>query len=653
MIDRLKTIAAGWWWVVPIVLAAACAGAAGLDADILWVDEVYMLNDARVGKSLYGLARHISITNPWHVPGYFFLINLWHRLYDWTWLPFLIRVPALYAGILALAFVYRLGHDHFSFRIGLLTTLIVAVSNLFIVFLHEARMYSTNIMLTAFLMWWYLRIIDERKTITWKSYALLLVGFIAAIYTHYFMFTVLAGIGIFHLIAAPKNERYWRVIGVGVMALLSFIPWVFTLVRVLERMSVTGIPDTYMLNELLVEVGRVFSHGYVPLLIATMVLSLLAFRFLEGRPRFNFMATWSVLMIAVVVIVVGHEAIGIVAPDRVRYLVLLFPLFALIISMSFVTLPEWLPDVPALRFVPIVAVLVWCSLAVHSQITMRVTSDLKTAELTYPLHTVARALGPVHAPGDFALHVLPQDSTSFFYNRTAEFYNEVEGLALNPWILHINDLSTETATAIDQIGQVGDISRANVWLAYMAYDQEAVVPVQEAITAQTAYSACQSTLSVDGAIINQFTQHPVCCSLDAAASEPLVTYDTMALSGVGVETAADDISVWVATTTESDYPPDAYSVGVYVVAEDGSVPAQIDYGLPSDDFACRNHTLSTEGLADGSYSIMTSVYDWRTGQRIVGENNIELPQVGTLTIDNGAVSLSSGDIETQTAAQDD
>jgi hypothetical protein len=66
-------------------------------------------------------------------------------------------------------------------------------------------------------------------------------------------------------------------------------------------------------------------------------------------------------------------------------------------------------------------------------------------------------------------------------------------------------------------------------------------------------------------------------------------------------------------------PPDTYSVGVHVEDESGQLRAQSDFGLVPDVNACRMVFVPIDNLPPGKYTVLITIYDWRTGQRLTGQ----------------------------------
>ena len=230
---------------MPVLLLVAVLGVRSLNADMLWVDEVFSIgnvggyqgpayNPLQVWESL-------SQNSPQHVPGYFFVLGGWAALTGWT--AFGLRALSLLFGLLAVAWTYRLGADWMSPRAGLYAALVVGIGAFYLYFTHEVRMYTMIAFLTVFVLWAYSRVIGpgvprrpaaSASTVPaqfstyqpnmgyWLAFA---VGALALLYTHLFGALVLAAIGLYHLLFVPKNRRWWVVVLILGVVGLSILPW--------------------------------------------------------------------------------------------------------------------------------------------------------------------------------------------------------------------------------------------------------------------------------------------------------------------------------------------------------------------------------------------------------------------------------------------
>ena len=80
--------------------------------------------------------------------------------------------------------------------------------SLFVYFTYKVRMYSLLSMLVPVVAWQYWRIAQEFKRVRWWSWLTLIAGSAAIVAVHYFGVLLLAAIGTYHLLFAPKGRRW-------------------------------------------------------------------------------------------------------------------------------------------------------------------------------------------------------------------------------------------------------------------------------------------------------------------------------------------------------------------------------------------------------------------------------------------------------------
>jgi hypothetical protein len=79
---------------------------------------------------------------------------------------------------------------------------------------------------------------------------------------------------------------------------------------------------------------------------------------------------------------------------------------------------------------------------------------------------------------------------------------------------------------------------------------------------------------------------------------------------------------------------DLYSVALHVEDANGQLVAQADYGLPNAQKACHETTLNVPA---GTYTLRAAVYNWQTGERLMGVDaatgeQADRLQVATFTV---------------------
>jgi len=67
-------------------------------------------------------------------------------------------------------------------------------------------------------------------------------------------------------------------------------------------------------------------------------------------------------------------------------------------------------------------------------------------------------------------------------------------------------------------------------------------------------------------------------------------------------------------------PRGVYSVALHLQDSGGNLVAQSDYGLPDESDSCHSADLAVNDLPSGEYTLLVSVYDSSTGERLPATN---------------------------------
>ncbi|MFN2225509.1 MAG: glycosyltransferase family 39 protein, partial [Anaerolineae bacterium] len=225
-------LSAGTTTAAAVLLVLITALAVGLrlyrlDGQSLWYDEAFSayLANMDLGEIT---ARTAADIQP---PLYYYLLHGWIQLFGDS--EFSLRWLSALFGMLTVPLIYALAGQLFRSRLaGLLAALLLAVSPLHVWYAQEARMYTLLTflgVLSSYLLLLAMRAPDRRRQAAWWA-AYALIG-IAAVYTHYFAFFVLAFQAIYLLIAwwaAGFTPRHVVLGGLaaGAAILLAYLPWV-------------------------------------------------------------------------------------------------------------------------------------------------------------------------------------------------------------------------------------------------------------------------------------------------------------------------------------------------------------------------------------------------------------------------------------------
>lgn len=149
-----------------------------------------------------------------HPPLYYLLLHFW-MVFGTS--EATLRLLSLIFGILAIIGIFHLG-SIYSKKIGLISSLILAVSPLQVYYSQESRMYSLAILLSILCFYFFLRF-DQNL----KSKVFFTISLILGLYTHYFFILSLVTFNIFY-VYQKRRLKTW-LISMSVI-FLSYLPWI-------------------------------------------------------------------------------------------------------------------------------------------------------------------------------------------------------------------------------------------------------------------------------------------------------------------------------------------------------------------------------------------------------------------------------------------
>ena len=596
-----------WWLAVPVLLLAAWLGALGLDADAFSPDEISSMIVA--GGAHYGpftpaqAWQRVAENSPDQALGWALLLSVWGQVVGWSELA--TRTLPFFIGLLALAWVYRAGRDLFNPRAGLAAILVLGTSLLFVNYLHKLRVFTLIALVVSLTLWSYWRIMLHPRPAGWGARLAFVAGCIGLFYTHYFATPLLAAIGLYHLVFAPKTRRWWGPVLLGLVAVIAFVPEIQVLVVGLQKnlgnddLQASAMSALEVVQSLLF----FFSNGQVGLwLVLGVALVTVATRRrlkLWGRPLVYVVFTTLALL---ALMMIENEIVRVMAPGRVRYLMPLWPLLALLVGAGAAAVTvrrRWLGWA-------LVGLWVLAGLWATFGSDLREQVDGQTPpwrEVRTILQTQGSATGDV-----FVFHGLP--------TRTREFY----GAATIPMRREI----IETWNTPDDLeGFVNGVQR--VWLGT---DWRPAPGFPDDWSQDENYQRFQTLLAEEWLYCAQSVDHPVMrlvlyvrstafCPLD----DPVMRFgDGIALTGVDVtQGPAGDLTLALGWAIDDSVPPETYSVAVHVLdAQTGNLVTQADFGLPPDPFAPVQITIPADDLPSDGYRVLVGVYAWQTGATLPG-----------------------------------
>jgi mannosyltransferase len=205
-----------------IVAVGAALRIYKLDGDSLWLDEASSIKFSH--ESLSGIIE--TTAKDVHPPLYYFALHYWIKLFGDS--ESAARLLSALFGILAIPVTYKLAARMFDRATGLIAAALLALSRFHLEFSQEARMYSLLCLLSLLSVYFFLKLIEDRKS------RLALAGYIVAsalmMYTHVYSFFILAAENIYllTLLFAARDifKRTWkRWLVAQVTLAILFLPW--------------------------------------------------------------------------------------------------------------------------------------------------------------------------------------------------------------------------------------------------------------------------------------------------------------------------------------------------------------------------------------------------------------------------------------------
>ncbi len=126
-----------------------------LSSDSLWNDEIGSIKISKL--ELFQIAGRYDVeTNP---RIYYIILHYWINLFGDS--EFSVRFPSAIFGLFAILMMYKVGTLIFDREVGVLSSLILALSTFHITYSQEARMYSLMVLLTLLSIYFFIKLLKK------------------------------------------------------------------------------------------------------------------------------------------------------------------------------------------------------------------------------------------------------------------------------------------------------------------------------------------------------------------------------------------------------------------------------------------------------------------------------------------------------------
>jgi len=254
-----------------------------LGTESIWHDEAASIDGCK-----QDLASVVQSSGRLHnqPPLYFILLHYWMLLFGTSEVA--VRSLSAIFGILSILLIYKIGHQLFSKKVGLISCFLLAISSYNINYSQVARGYSLLLLLTLLSFFFFIEILKGDKQRK-RHFALLLLSNLGLAYTHvYGLFVIMGQIFYFILFWNKyRQQRFWFC-GTQVATIALFSPWIPIFIGRISALSYGfWIPKPSLSSiGFTIAASSGSGCGRFPLLMAFFLFGLLgffSFRSLNGK----------------------------------------------------------------------------------------------------------------------------------------------------------------------------------------------------------------------------------------------------------------------------------------------------------------------------------------------------------------------------------
>ncbi len=614
---RIPALRLSWLWaLLPLLLAAALV-APILGRDVFDVDESSTMINAgarHLGPFTPAEAVHTSVSrSPDQAWGHVVIFSQWGQIAGWSELA--IRSLPWFAGLLTLAWVYRLGRALFTARIALTATLLLSTSVAFLTYMHISRSYAFALLFTAIVLWGYWRVALCPRPPGPGIRAALVLGATGLLYTHYFGALLLPALALFHLFFVRKERRWWQpVILLGLAALLA-LPQFPDLLKGIEKNLGNDDLHTKALHfpEATALLVRNLSNSLIKIeqpvsLLLTLALPLPLFLY-GWRSRHRRQppeATWYLSLVSILLfllLLAVNELLQVLEKKRVRYLLTLWPPVTLLISLALMHRKR-----PPLQ--PPVGLVLAVIVAVAGVSDFLFEGALIRASWLWRAPPVSIAATRVFATEGSADGLLVADMGLFETGRVYEFYTGAYG---------------DHRVILEQKLPSADVleraqGRDRIWItlrsSLLGSPQEDFLNVHAHLERfrQEGWFHCRSWQEDDITMELLLSPFPA-AMLDQARLQ--FENEIELFAPVAPELRDGLLRFRTSLTSNDKALLSRYSLAIHIIDPRNSERvAQADIGVGPGAFVPLCHEIDVSALPPGEYEVRVALYDWQTGERL-------------------------------------
>ncbi len=601
-----RTTNHSWLWALFPLLLTAVLIIPGMTVDAFYFDEVNSIVVAgAAADGPYSIAEvwsAVAERSSEQALGWPMLLSVWGRVAGWS--EFAVRTLPLFAGLLALAWVYRAGNDLFTPRAGLFAALLLSGSSFFLIYLSTARAFPLVALFTTLCLWSYWRCALLSRPARRGAQVALLLGASGLLWSHYFAALLLPALGLFHLLFMPKQRRWWRpVLPVALAVLVTMLQLPVFLAGLNRTVTNEGLQNRALTAPELVAqfLQRLTNGAVLPsapvsealtiLLPLALVIAILRQLRAGRKPG----AGWLLAFVSAALLLLmlsANAALGVVQVTRIRYLMPLWPLLALLTGASLWRLSCRQARLAAGLLALWLIAGAWLTLATD----YRYQLDIFRRTDFHRVYQVMRELVPTS-------DLLMMDTFAARLD-SGRYYSEMKlGLHLQI-VRRYNEDPYEFVRPVN-------VDYPYAWLLYLSKDRVGFADLPVAL----GRVFCERVLDEWGFTLERYALH----SVENCPDKPVrLAFDSdIQLTAPKITLREGLLRLDAHIQSADEQRLARYSLALHVVAADSRERvAQSDLGVGPGAIVPLRSEVDIAALPPGEYEVRVALYDWQTGVRL-------------------------------------
>lgn len=592
--------------VTLILLLASAIGAMGLNADVIWGDELSSL--AHIGAfnpphSPQQVLQSIRASAPDHVPLFYLLGAAWSRFVGWSQLA--LRYLPFLAGVAMLAWFYRYARDVVDRRTALIATFLMANNAFAVFYFHELRGYTLLLLLIVIHLWLYWRILR-------KSRQSLLIGMAfalssaAMLYTHVLGLVVLVALGASHLLLERWSSKTGALLLAWLAGLGLFLPYLHTMLS--SAMTWGATKQATSATQLGEPLLALLANG-LGVLLMPLAFNLAYQMRRNYQPVILRLLLLSIILVAILVLV--SWILDLIALSRMRYFLVLWVPCIIFIAYSLTTLTTS-------NGILIIVAALWALAGHHVGQSGLIQEYSTVGKITWqypPLHNYVQFLHGKVRSNDFLLGFT--ETLTINENRSnydwgiSDYYLDAQ-LGIDGAFLHKNLKQYR----LDE--DVRSILKARP-LVLLAHDPSNV-PLNYAgtlLVVQDLFAPCDLLVDEPTLLIRRYAHAVMGCDHEAAPIE----YDNgirVVDRAVRFAPDAEGIEALIWWDVPDEAMLDEYNISLQIISSAGKNVRQTDHHLYNHIVPWSVIDMSTKELPADDYKFVLILYRRDSGSKVVG-----------------------------------